>query len=295
MSISSRPRRSFLYMPGSNARALDKGRRLAADALIMDLEDSIAPDVKNEARATIVSELAKGGYGRREILVRINPLDTQWGRDDIAAIAKTSADAVLVPKVATAADVLSVDRALAAAGAPDALTIWCMIESPLAILNIRDIACASPRLGGFIMGTSDLVKDLGALHTKERLPVLTSLGMAVLAARAYGLAIIDGVHLDLNDDEGFEASCRQGRELGFDGKSLIHPKTLAAANAAYGPSEADIEHARRVIDAFDSAIAEGKGVALLDGNLVENLHAQTARQLLELADNIAALQDDIAA
>ena len=295
MSISSRPRRSFLYMPGSNARALDKGRRLAADALIMDLEDSIAPDVKNEARATIVSELAKGGYGRREILVRINPLDTQWGRDDIAAIAKTSADAVLVPKVATAADVLSVDRALAAAGAPDALTIWCMIESPLAILNIRDIACASPRLGGFIMGTSDLVKDLGALHTKERLPVLTSLGMAVLAARAYGLAIIDGVHLDLNDDEGFEASCRQGRELGFDGKSLIHPKTLAAANAAYGPSEADIEHARRVIDAFDAAIAEGKGVALLDGNLVENLHAQTARQLLELADNIAALQDDIAA
>lgn len=282
-------------MPGSNARALDKGRRLAADALIMDLEDSIAPDVKNEARATIVSELAKGGYGRREILVRINPLDTQWGRDDIAAIAKTSADAVLVPKVATAADVLSVDRALAAAGAPDALTIWCMIESPLAILNIRDIACASPRLGGFIMGTSDLVKDLGALHTKERLPVLTSLGMAVLAARAYGLAIIDGVHLDLNDDEGFEASCRQGRELGFDGKSLIHPKTLAAANTAYGPSEADIEHARRVIDAFDAAIAEGKGVALLDGNLVENLHAQTARQLLELADNIAALQDDIAA
>lgn len=295
MSISSRPRRSFLYMPGSNARALDKGRRLAADALIMDLEDSIAPNTKDEARSTIVDELSKGGYGRREILVRINPLDSQWGREDIAAIARTSADALLVPKVATAADVLTVDSAMAAAGAPDAMKIWCMIESPLAILNVRDIACASPRLGGFIMGTSDLVKDLGALHTTDRLPIVTSLELALLAARAYELAIIDGVHLDLNDDAGFEASCRQGREFGFDGKSLIHPKTLDAANTVFGPSDGDISHARKVIQAFEAAIAEGKGVAVLDGKLVENLHAQTARQVLELADNIAALQADIAA
>lgn len=295
MSISIRPRRSFLYMPGSNARALDKGRRLAADALIMDLEDSIAPDTKKEARATIVRELSRGGYGRREILVRINPLDTQWGRDDITALTQTSADALLVPKVATVADVLAVDSAMAAAGAPNTMKIWCMIESPLAILNVRDIACASPRLGGFVMGTSDLVKDIRALHTAERLPLVTSLGLAILAARAYDLAIVDGVHLDLNDDAGFEASCRQGREFGFDGKSLIHPKTLDAANALFGPSDDDIAHARKVIEAFDDAIASGKGVAVLDGNLVENLHAQSARQLLDLANNIAALQADIAA
>ncbi len=293
MSISSRPRRSFLYMPGSNARALDKGRRLAADALIMDLEDSIAPDAKTEARTTIVDELAKGGYGRREILVRINGLDTVWGQDDITAIAGTVADAILVPKVATVSDVLSVDTAMAAAGAPDDMAIWCMIESPLAILNIREIAAASPRLGGFVMGTSDLVKDIGALHTADRLPLVTSLGMTVLAARAYGLAIIDGVHLNLGDDAGFAASCRQGREFGFDGKSLIHPKTLAAANAAFGPSESDIDHARQVIETFEAALAEGKGVALLNGKLIENLHAETARQVLALADNIAALDADI--
>jgi len=282
-------------MPGSNARALDKGRRLAADALIMDLEDSIAPGTKDEARATIVNELSRGGYGRREILVRINPLGSPWGREDIAAISRTPADALLVPKVATVADVLTADSAMAAAGAPDTMKIWCMIESPLAILNVRDIACASPRLGGFIMGTSDLVKDLGALHTTDRLPIATSLELALLAARAYELAIIDGVHLDLNDDAGFEAACRQGREFGFDGKSLIHPKTLDAANAVFGPSDSDIGHARKVIAAFEAAIAEGKGVAVLDGKLVENLHAQTARQILELADNIAALQADIAA
>ncbi|MEQ9491793.1 MAG: CoA ester lyase [Alphaproteobacteria bacterium] len=295
MSISSRPRRSFLYMPGSNARALDKGRRLAADALIMDLEDSIAPNAKTESRTTITVELGKGGYGRREILVRINALDTDWGRDDIAAIARTSADAILVPKVSSVSDVLSVDSAMAAAGAPDGMAIWCMIESPMAILNIREIAAASPRLGGFVMGTSDLVKDLGALHTTERLPLVTSLGMTVLAARAHGLAIIDGVHLDLDDDAGFKASCRQGREFGFDGKSLIHPKTLAAANAVFGPTENDISHARKVIDAFDAAIADGKGVAVLDGKLIENLHAETARQVLALAENIAALDADVAA
>lgn len=290
MAMTVRPRRSVLYMPGSNARALEKGRSLPADGLILDLEDAVAPDAKAEARATIRAAVAAGGYGGREIIIRTNGLNTPWGYDDLVMAASSGADAVLLPKVESADMVRQAESVLAAAGAPADLRLWCMMETPMGILNARDIAGATPRLGGLVMGTSDLAKDLHAAHTRDRLPMVTSLGLCLLAARAYGLAVLDGVHLDLNDDEGFAASCAQGRELGFDGKTLIHPKTIAACNAAFAPSEEDVAHARRITEAHAAAVAAGKGVVLVDGRLVENLHVENARRLIALADAIAALE-----
>lgn len=289
MAQTARPRRSVLYMPGSNARALEKGRSLPADGLILDLEDAVAPDAKPEARTTIREALAGGGYGRRELIVRTNGLNTPWGYEDLAMAAASGADAVLLPKVESADAVRQAEAILRANGAPEDQRIWCMMETPLGMLNAKEIAGATPKLGALVMGTSDLAKDLHAAHTPDRLPMLTSLGLCLLAARAYGLAILDGVHLDLNDEEGFAASCRQGRELGFDGKTLIHPKTIAACNEAFAPAEAEIAYARRIIAAHAEAAAAGKGVVLVDGKLVENLHVENARRLVALAEAIAGL------
>ena len=230
MTASIRPRRSALYMPGSNARALEKARMLEADVLIMDLEDAVSPDKKAEARTTIASALKEGGYRDREIVIRVNAADSAWGAEDLAFVAQSGADAVLLPKVEHADQVWFAEEALAMAGAPASLSIWCMMETPLGMLHAEEIAGASPSLGCLVLGTSDLAKDLHALHTRDRLPFVTSLGLCILAARAYGLAVLDGVHLDLDDTKGFEEVCRQGLQLGFDGKTLIHPKTLEPAN-----------------------------------------------------------------
>jgi citrate lyase subunit beta/citryl-CoA lyase len=292
MPTDARPRRSMLYMPGSNPRALEKARTLPADALIFDLEDAVAPDAKAAARETIAAAVGAGGYGKRELIVRVNGFDTAWAVADLTAAASMPVHGVLLPKVESAAQVRLALSVLDRAGAPASLTIWCMMETPLGMLHAEEIAASSPRLGGFVMGTSDLAKDLHARHTRDRLPMLTGLGLCLLAARAFGLAILDGVHLDLADDEGFEASCRQGVELGFDGKTLIHPKTIAAANAIFAPDAAEIAQAEKMIAAFEAAQADGKGVVLVDGKLVENLHVAEARRLMALAKGISQLSGD---
>ncbi|MEQ8355264.1 MAG: CoA ester lyase [Kiloniellaceae bacterium] len=290
MSASARPRRSVLYMPGSNARALEKGRGLPADGLILDLEDAVAPDAKQAARDQILAALKEGGYGKREIVVRTNAFDSPWGRDDVKAMARSGADALLLPKVETAAMVHELESLMVEAGAPQSMGIQCMMETPLGMLNAKEVAGASPRITCLVMGTSDLVKDLQAAHTPARLPVLTSLGLCILAARAYGIAIVDGVYLDLSDEEGFAAHCLQGKELGFDGKTLIHPKTIAKANETFAPSAQEIAWSHRIIAAHAEAAAEGKGVVVVDGKLVENLHVEDARRLVALSEAIAGLE-----
>ena len=294
MAMTARPRRSVLYMPGSNARALEKGRTLPADGLILDLEDAVAPDAKAEARTNIAAAVGGGGYGGREIVVRVNGLATPWGYDDLVMAATSGADAVLLPKVESADAVRQAEAVLRAAGSPEGQRIWCMMETPMGMLNAKEIAGASAKLGGLVMGTSDLAKDLHAAHTRDRLPMITSLGLCLLAARAYGLAILDGVHLDLSDDEGFAESCRQGRELGFDGKTLIHPKTIAACNEAFAPSPEEVAFSRRIIAAHAEAAADGKGVVVVDGKLIENLHVENARRLVALAEAIATLESGTA-
>ncbi|MEA1677053.1 CoA ester lyase [Nitrospirillum sp. BR 11163] len=288
MSPTARPRRSALYMPGSNARALEKARDLDADVLILDLEDAVAPDAKELARRQVLAAIAAGGFGRREVLIRTNGLDTPWGHADLAAAARSGADGVLIPKVESDEAVRQADRLLAAHGAPRELALWVMMETALGMLNAREVAGASPRLAGLVLGTSDLAKELHAHHTPMRLPMITALGLCLLAARAHNLAILDGVHLNLDDDAGLEASCRQGVELGFDGKTLIHPKQLAAANAAFAPDAASLDHARRIIAAHAEAMAQGKAVVLVDGRLVEALHVAEAHRLVALAKAIEA-------
>ena len=289
MTAPIRPRRSVLYMPGSNPRALDKARSLPADGLIFDLEDAVAPDAKQAARTLVLDALGQGGYGAREILLRVNGPATAWARDDLAAAARSGAHGVLLPKVESAAQVQEAESVLRACGAPDDQAIWCMMETPKGILNAAEIASSSPRLGGLVMGTSDLAKDLHAAHTRMRLPMLVSLGQCLLAARAYGLAILDGVHLDLDDEEGFAESCRQGVELGFDGKTLIHPKTIGAANRAFAPAEAELAWAGKIIAAFAEARAKGAGVVVVDGKLVEQLHVEMAERTVALAEQIGVL------
>ncbi len=277
-------------MPGANARALEKGRELAADVLIMDLEDGVLPGAKVEARNRIVGFLAEGGYGARELVVRVNGIDTPWFEEDIASAAAGGANAVLLPKVEDAATVARTAALLEAADAPDETGIWCMLETPKGILDARTIAGAHPRMAALTLGTADLSKALHAdLHAPDRLPLLTSIGLCVLAAREAGLAVLDAPHFDLADDAGFERACRQGRAFGFDGKSLLHPKTIAVANAVFGPSEDDIAWARRIGTAWREAAAEGKGVTLVDGKLIEALHVAEAERTLALADGIAAL------
>lgn len=273
-------------MPGSNPRALDKARTLDADGLIFDLEDAVAPDAKEQAREQVVAALAQGGYGRREIIVRINGFNTPWGYADLMAVARSGADALLLPKVESADTARSAANMLAAAGASDKPALWCMMETPKGMLRAEEIAASHPRLAAFVMGTSDLAKDLHAAHTRDRLPMITSLGLCMLAARAYGLAILDGVHLDLDDSEGFAFACRQGRELGFDGKTLIHPKTIPTANEIFAPSAEEVAWSRKIIAAHASAAAEGKGVVVVDGRLIESLHVENALRIVALADSL---------
>ena len=282
-----RLRRSLLFVPGSNPRALEKARALPADGLIFDLEDAVAPMAKEEARTAVMAALAAGGYGGRELVLRVNALDTPWGHADLAAAATMPIDAVLLPKVENADRVRLAAALLDTLGAPPERAVWCMLETPLGILDARPIAAASPRLAALVLGSADLTKDLHAAHTRDRLPLMTALQLVLLAARAYGLAALDGVHLDLSDDEGFALACRQGRELGFDGKTLIHPKQIEAANTAFAPSAEEVAWSRRIIAAYAEADRSGKGVVLVDGKLIENLHIDNARRVVAVAEAIA--------
>lgn len=278
--MHDRPYRSALYIPGSKDRALDKARGLAVDVILFDLEDAVAPDAKIAARDTLYAALAEGGYGPRLKIVRINGLDTEWGAADAAAVAAMDCDAILLPKVNGPADV----DALAAL-VPD-LPIWAMMETPQGILNAAAIA-AHPRIAGFVLGTNDLAKDL---NSRTRAALTMSLQMCMLAAKAAGIVALDGVYNAFKDEDGLRAECAQGRDMGFDGKTLIHPAQVAIANAAFGPTEDEIDLARRQIAAFEAAEAEGQGVAVVDGRIVENLHIVTARATLAKADAIAALE-----
>ena len=286
-SIHVRPRRSVLFMPGSNARALEKARALPADAVIFDLEDAVAPDAKDQARAQAITAVRAGGYGRREVIVRVNGLTTPWGRADLAEVIGAGADAVLIPKVEAPEEVERVIAFLTARDASADLPLWCMLETPRGILNAARIA-DSPRVEALVMGTSDLTKDLHARHTRDRMPLLMSLELCVLAARAAGIAALDGVHLDLDDDAGFEAACRQAADLGFDGKTLIHPKMIAKANEIFAPSPAEVAWSRRIIAAHADALAQGHGVVVVDGRLIENLHVEDARRVVALTEGIEA-------
>jgi citrate lyase subunit beta/citryl-CoA lyase len=288
MTPPVRLRRSVLFMPGSNARALEKARSLPADALVFDLEDAVAPDVKDLARTQVVAAVRGGGYGHRELIVRVNGMATPWAGADLEALATAGADGLLLPKVESPDTVRETLEVLAAHGASPGLGLWCMLETPRGVLDAGSIATASPSVAGLVMGTSDLTKDLHARHTRDRRPLVTSLGLCVLAARAAGVAALDGVHLDLDDDAGFEAACRQAADLGFDGKTLIHPKTIATANEIFAPAPTDVDWARRVIAVHAEAVAQGRGVVLLDGRLIENLHVEEARRLVALAEAIDA-------
>jgi citrate lyase subunit beta/citryl-CoA lyase len=282
------PRRSALYVPGSNARAIEKARNLPVDVVILDLEDAVAPDAKREARHAVCDAVKEGGFGEREVVIRVNGLNTPWGYADLVAASKSSADALLLPKTENVESVRQSEMVMAANDAPSELSIWCMMETPRAVLNAEAIGGASPRVRCFVMGTSDLAKDLHAHHTRDRLPMITALGLCLLAARAFNLAILDGVHLDLDDVEGFALACEQGRDLGFDGKTLIHPKTIEAANRIFAPQPAEVEWSRRIIAAHAEAARQGKGIVVVDGKLIENLHVLNARRIVELADTIAA-------
>ena len=290
MAQTVRPRRSVLYMPGANTRALEKARSLPADALIFDLEDAVAPDAKEAARANVVAAAQSRSYGKREIAIRCNGLTTEWGKADIAAIARSGADAILVPKVESAAEVANVVALLDAAGAPASMMVWAMMETPKGILRAEEIAGSHPRLALFIMGTNDLVKDMRARHTPMRLPMVTALGLGMLAARAYGLTILDGVYNDIKDEAGFRAVCQQGLEMGFDGKTLIHPGQVEPCNEVFAPSASELEMAGRIVTAFRQAQAEGKGVVTVDGRMIENLHVEQAERALALAAAIRELQ-----
>ena len=281
-----RPRRSVLYMPGSNARALEKAKSLAADALILDLEDAVAPEAKDAARNQVCVAVKAGGYGHRELIIRINALDTPWGEADLKAAASAAPDAVLVPKPGTGADIVRAAEALSRAGAPDKTRLWAMIETPVAILNLREIASASPRLACLVMGTNDLVKETRADLSANRRPALYWLSATITAARAFGLDALDGVYNNFKDVEGFRSECVHGRRLGFDGKTLIHPDQVATANEVFAPPEAEVAWARKIIAAFEAPENKGKGVITVDGRMVELLHAEMARRTVAIAEAI---------
>jgi len=283
-----RPRRSVLYMPAANERALEKAKGIASDALIFDLEDAVSPESKDAARENAVRAASSGEYGKREITIRCNGLDTPWGAADIAAAAKSCASSIVIPKVGDAAAVDAVSKHLDAAGAPAEMLIWAMVETPSAIFNARAIA-AHPRVAVLVMGTNDLVKELHAVQVPGRAPVMSHLATALLAAREADKPILDGVYNDIKNADGFRAECVQGMQMGFDGKTLIHPDQVAIANEVWAPSEAEVDHARRVIEAFDTARAEGKGVVQLDGKMIENLHVANAERLIAIASAIAEL------
>ena len=283
-----RPRRSVLYMPAANDRALEKAKTIPADAIIFDLEDAVAPDAKAEARDKAVAAVRSGLYGDRELMVRCNGLDTQWGTDDVLAAGAAGPAAVVIPKVDSVDDVDRVSARLDEAGAPATLMIWPMIETPTAMFNVRAIA-AHPRVAVLVMGTNDLAKELRAPLVPSRHPLVVHLATALLAARDAGKVILDGVYNDVKNPEGFRAECRQGMEMGFDGKTLIHPSQVEPANEMWAPSPDDVEYAERVIAAFDEAVGAGKGVVTVDGRMIENLHVDNARRVLATAAAIAAL------
>ncbi len=276
-------------MPGANERVLVKAEALPADALILDLEDAVAPDAKGEARERVCEAASSGRYGRREVTIRINGAGTAWHDDDLRAAAAAGPAAVVVPKVDSAGAVHGIDKALEAGGAPDGTAIWAMLETPAATLRAEDICAASERLTVLVMGTNDLAKELQAEHVPGRQPLLAALGLCLLAARAAGKVILDGVYNDIADADGFEAECRQGRRLGFDGKTLVHPNQLEPCNRVFAPPADEVERAGRIIEAFEQAEAEGRGVVTVDGRMVENLHVEQAHRTLALAAAIDAL------
>ena len=281
--MTVRPFRSALYIPGSKERALEKARDLPVDAILFDLEDAVAPDEKPNARVTLAAALTEGVYGERYKIVRMNGLETEWGADDAAAIAEMDCDAVLVPKVNSAADIDPVVERMQ--GKP----VWAMMETPLAVINAAGIA-AHPAVEGFVLGTNDLAKDLGTRKAPRREPLLYALQACMMAARAHGVIALDGVYNAFKDDEGLAEECEQGRDMGYDGKTLIHPAQIEITNRIFAPTEAEIDLARRQIAAFDEAIAKGQAVAVVDGKIVENLHIVTARATLAKAEAIAALE-----
>jgi citrate lyase subunit beta / citryl-CoA lyase len=289
--MTIRPRRSVLYMPGSNARALEKAKTLPADGVIFDLEDSVAPEVKMAARQQVIDAVKAGGFGAREIIIRVNGVDTPWHADDLAAAAHAAPDAILIPKVSSADTLELIGRRLLDMAADHKTRVWAMIETPLAIFNILPIAQAASdsetRLSGFVMGTNDLAKDTRARFVPGRAPMLAWLSMCVAAARIYGIEILDGVYNDIGNTDGFAAECAQGLELGFDGKTLIHPSQIELCNKAFSPTPGEVEQARKIIAAFDLPENRGKGVVSIDGRMVERLHAEMARRTVAIAEAIA--------
>jgi citrate lyase subunit beta / citryl-CoA lyase len=289
-----RPRRSVLFMPGSNARALEKARVLPVDGIIIDLEDAVAPDAKGAARAQVVAAVRQGGFGHREVVIRVNGPDTPWSEDDIAAAADAGADAILVPKVSDAETLTALGHRLRRIKTPDSLRVWAMIETPLAILHCEELARVArdgiARLDCLVMGTNDIAKETRARQVPGRWPMLPHLVMAIAAARAHGLDILDGVYNAIGDEAGFRAECEQGRDLGFDGKTLVHPNQLGVANEIFAPTEAELSEARAIIAAFKRPENAGKGVIALEGRMVERMHADMAGRTIALAEAIAAGQ-----
>lgn len=291
MAPTLRPRRSALYLPGNNARALEKAKTLPADVLIFDLEDAVGPDAKADTRAKVRDAICSGSYQPREIVVRINGLATDWHDDDLRAVAGSAAHGVLVPKIEKGEQVQALAATLDTLGAPQSLQLWVMIETPRSFLRAEEIASATDRLAALVVGTNDLVNDLHALHVPGRAPAVVALSLAVLGARAAGKVILDGVFNDITDEGGFRAEARQGREMGFDGKTLIHPSQITPANELFGPSREELADARKVVSAYEQAQAAGDSVITVDGRMIESLHVRDAQRILALADLIADLQN----
>jgi citrate lyase subunit beta/citryl-CoA lyase len=287
-----RPRRSVLYMPGSNARAIEKARTLPADGIILDLEDAVAPEAKADARRQVAEAVKVGGFGNREVFIRINGINTPWHADDLSAAAHAGPDAILVPKVAAVDQLERIGRRLLDMGTAHKTRVWAMIETPIAILDIREIASAAQdsetRLAGFVLGTNDLAKETGARCVPGRGPMMAWLSSCILAARAYGLAVLDGVYNDLGNPEGFARECAEGRDLGFDGKTLIHPSQIEPCNAVFSPSADEVAAAQRILAVFDRPENRDKGAVQLDGRMVERMHADIARRTVAIAEAIAA-------
>ncbi|MBX2854536.1 MAG: CoA ester lyase [Rhodobacteraceae bacterium] len=286
-ATAHRPRRSVLYMPGSKLRALEKAKTLSADCLILDLEDAVAPSEKEAARGMIAEALKQGGYGQRELIVRVNGLDTPWGEADLKTMAVAGADAILIPKVNAAPQIEEIEGLINRWGATSATRLWAMIETPRGMLHVESIAASTPRLDALVMGTNDLANELGAAHTELRLPMITGLGLCMLAARAYGLAILDGVYNAFKDEDGLRAACQQSKEMGFDGRTLIHPAQLEIANEVFAPSAEELDLAQKQVAAYEDSISKGEAVAVVEGKIVENLHVETAKKLLAQAKAIS--------
>ncbi|MGB6058176.1 MAG: CoA ester lyase [Microthrixaceae bacterium] len=286
-----RPRRSVLYMPGANDKALEKAKSLPTDAIIFDTEDSVSPDMKETARGKVADAVRSGAYGRRELTIRVNSIETEWFEDDVRSAAAAAPSGVVVPKVNSSADVALVERLLNEGGAPESTKIWAMLETPAAVEKAVEIATASERLAVLVMGTNDLAKELHAGLVLGRAPLLWGLARCVNAARFADKVILDGVYNNVRDPEGFEAEVRQGAEMGFDGKTLVHPTQVEPTNAAFAPTEEELEYSRRVIDAFEQGVAEGKGVVTVDGKMIENLHVDNARRAVAIDEAVRALAD----